>query len=248
MDSSPALIEPDVSARKRGAAALRAQRLQLKQVQKLEAIGQLAGDVVHNFNNMLTAIIGYTDLSLRQVSPEDPVRGNLEQTRKAAERAASLVRQVRTVFREYLPGLDDEDMTNEELPQDIIDPRELETILLVEDEEVVRGLIKRILVQAGYTVLDAGGGMEAIRLCCAHPGTIDLLLTDVVLPEISGQEVAQCIMDLRPTIRILYMSGYTDETLIQNVVRDEKVEFIQKPFSWVGLTRKVRQVLDRNRI
>ena len=144
--------------------------------------------------------------------------------------------------------LDDEDMTNEELPQELIEPQGHETILLVEDEEVVRGLIKRILVQAGYTVLDAGGGMEAIRLCCAHPGSIELLLTDVVLPEISGKEVAQCIMDLRPTIRILYMSGYTDEALIQNVVPDDRVEFIQKPFSWVGLTRKVRQVLDRKRI
>lgn len=247
MDSSPAPTEPDVSERNRVEEALRARLLQLQQCQKLEVIGQLAGDVVHNFNNMLTAIIGYTDLSLRRVSLEDPLRRNLEETRKAAERAASLVRQLRTVFRDYLPRLDDEDMTNEELPQELIEPQGLETILLVEDEEVVRGLIKRILVQAGYTVLDADGGMEAIRLCCAHPGPIELLLTDLVLPEISGKEVAQCIMDLRPAIRILYMSGYTDEALIQNVVPDESVEFIQKPFSWVGLTRKVRQVLDRNR-
>ena len=120
-----------------------------------------------------------------------------------------------------------------------------ETILLVEDEEVVRGLTKNILMQAGYSVLDAKGGDEAIRACRAHTGPIDLLLTDVVMPEISGKEVADRLLELRPAIRVLFMSGYTDDAIVQHGVLDENVEFIQKPFTWLGLTRKVRDVLNR---
>jgi DNA-binding NtrC family response regulator len=115
----------------------------------------------------------------------------------------------------------------------------------VEDEEVVRGLTRKILMQAGYNVLDAKGGDEAICLCHAHPGPIDLLLTDVVMPEISGKEVADRLLELRPSIRVLYMSGYTDEAIVQHGVLDANVKFIQKPFTWVGLTRKVRDVLNR---
>jgi two-component system cell cycle sensor histidine kinase/response regulator CckA len=89
----------DISERKRAEEALRASQLQLQQFQKLEAIGQLAGGVAHDFNNMLTAIIGYTDLSLRRVGLENPIRRNLEETKKAAERAASLVRQLLAISR-----------------------------------------------------------------------------------------------------------------------------------------------------
>src|SRR5215467_9862537 len=110
--------------------------------------GQLAGDVAHDFNNMLTAIIGYTDLSLRRVDLENPIRRNLEETKRAAERAASLVRQLayQTTF------IDDAVITIEEPPRETIAPRESKTVLLVEDDEVVLALIRRILVQAGYNV------------------------------------------------------------------------------------------------
>jgi len=386
--------------------ALRASQSQLEHSQKLEAIGQLAGGVAHDFNNMLTAIIGYTDLSLRRVGLENPIRRNLEETKKAAERAASLVRQLLafsrkqilepkvldlnevvkdmhkmltrligeniqlatrletelgsvkadpcqveqiivnlvvnardamprggrvtvetanvtldeqnalkhvlvkpgeyvmlavsdtgsgmdqetqarifepffttkevakgtglglstvygivkqsggniwvyseqgfgTVFKVYLPRLDDaaaSTLANQSQETNV--PRGTETILLVEDEEVVRGLTRKILMQAGYNVLDAKGGDEAIRLCRAHAGPIDLLLTDVVMPEVSGKEVADRLLELRPSIRVLYMSGYTDEAIVQHGVLDANVKFIQKPFTWVGLTRKVREVLN----
>jgi len=92
----------DITKRKRAEEALRASQLQLQQSQKLEAVGQLAGGVAHDFNNMLTAIIGYTDLSLREVDPENPIRRNLEETRKAAERAASLVRQLLAFSRKQI--------------------------------------------------------------------------------------------------------------------------------------------------
>ena len=397
----------DISERKRAEEALRASQLQLQQSQKLEAIGQLAGGVAHDFNNMLTAIIGYTDLSLRRVGLESPIRRNLEETRKAADRAASLVRQLLafsrkqilepkvldlndvvkdmqkmltrligeniklatrletdlgsvkadpcqveqiivnlvvnardamprggrvtvetanvtldaqtaskhvavipgeyvmltvsdtgsgmdqetqarifepffttkevgkgtglglstvygivkqsggniwvysepgfgTVFKVYLPRIDDTAaITIAGQSQETYGPRGTETILLVEDEDVVRGLTRNILMQAGYNVLDARSGDEAIRLCATHAGPIDLLLTDVVMPEVSGKEVADRLLELRPTTRVLFMSGYTDEAIVQHGVLDANVKFLQKPFTWIGLTRKIREVLNR---
>ena len=100
-------------------------------------------------------------------------------------------------------------------------------------------------MQAGYQVLDAKGGEEAIRVCRTHAGQIDLLLTDVVMPEISGKEVADRLLELRPALRVLFMSGYTDEAIVQHGVLDANVEFIQKPFTWIALTKKVRDVLNR---
>ena len=152
-----------------------------------------------------------------------------------------------TVFKVYLPRIDDATASAiDRLSQDTNVPRGSETILLVEDEDVVRGLTRKILMQAGYTVLDAKSGVEAIRLCRAHAGPIDLLLTDVVMPEISGKEVADRLLELRPGLRTLFMSGYTDEAIGQHGVLDANVKFIQKPFTWVGLTRKVRDVLNHD--
>jgi len=150
-----------------------------------------------------------------------------------------------TVFKVYLPRIDDATAVTVEKQETTV-LRGSETILLVEDEDVVRGLTKKILMQAGYNVLDAKGGEEAIRVCRAYPGPIDLLLTDVVMPEISGKEVAERLVELRTGIRVLFMSGYTDEAIIQHGVLDASVEFLQKPFTWIGLTRKVRDVLNRN--
>ena len=146
-------------------------------------------------------------------------------------------------FKIYLPRMDDATSVTVE-KQEISVPRGSETILLVEDEDVVRGLTKKILMQAGYNVLDAKGGEEAIRMCRAHNGPIELLVTDVVMPELSGKEVADRLLELRPAMRILFMSGYTDEAIIQHGVLDANVDFIQKPFTWIALTRKVRDVLN----
>ena len=149
-----------------------------------------------------------------------------------------------TVFKVYLPRIDDATVAPCEKQETIV-LRGSETVLLIEDEDVVRGLTKKILMQAGYNVLDAKSGEEAIRLCRAHLGPIDLLLTDVVMPEISGKEVADRLLELRPAIRVLFMSGYTDEAIVQHGVLDANVKFIQKPFTWVSLTKKVREVLNR---
>jgi two-component system cell cycle sensor histidine kinase/response regulator CckA len=399
----------DITERKRAEEALRASQLQLQQSQKLEAVGQLAGGVAHDFNNLLTAIIGYTDLSLRRNNLEDSIRHNLEETKKAAERAGSLIRQllafsrkqilepkvldlnavvkdmhkmltrligenidlatrqaadlgrvkadpsqveqiimnlvvnardampqggkvtietanitlddqaalkhvsvkageyvmlavsdtgtgideetqarifepffttkevgrgtglglstvygivkqsggniwvyseqgVGTVFKVYLPRVDAAASIIEKLVLESAAPQGTETILLVEDEDVVRGLARKILSEAGYKVLEARSGAEAIELSRGYAGPIDLLLTDVVMPVISGKEVAERLKELRPAARVLFMSGYTDEAVVRHGVLDANVEFLQKPFTWVRLAKKVRDVLDRQQI
>ena len=378
---------------------------QLRQSQKMEAIGRLAGGVAHDFNNLLTAINGYSSLALQRANPDDRLRGYLEEIKKAGERAATLTRQLLafgrkqmlkpvvlnlndvvsdlnkmlrrligedirfnarfdpdlkpikadpgqieqvlvnlvvnsrdampqggnltietanfesdaefagkhlglapghyvmlavsdsgcgmddktkarifepffttkekgrgtglglstvygivkqsggtvwvyseqgkgSVFKVYFPQMQEDAEFSKPVLVETPVPRGSETILLVEDEDVVRGLARKILEQAGYDVLDARGGDEAIRLCHELPGPIHLLLTDVVMPESSGREIAECLAKLRPSTRVLYMSGYTDDAIVHHGVLDSDVEFIQKPFTPLALARKVREVLD----
>jgi len=151
-----------------------------------------------------------------------------------------------TTVKVYLPHFDGDEEAAERLSVETAAPRGSETILLVEDEDVVRGLARQILQQAGYKVLDAGSGDEALRLCREHSDSIHLLLTDVVMPETSGKEIAQSLTSLRPATRVLFMSGYTDDAIVHHGILDSNVEFIQKPFTPVALARKVREVLDLN--
>jgi len=400
------ILAHDITERNRLQAALLTSEEQLRQSQKLEAIGQLAGGVAHDFNNLLTAINGYSSLALQRLDEKHPIRSYLEEVKKAGDRAANLTRQLLAfgrkqmlqplalnlndvvadmnkmlrrligediqftvkfdpalkrikadpgqieqvlvnlvvnardampqgghltietanidVDREYAgkhfgvqpgryvmlavsdtgTGMDDETkarifepfFTTKEkgkgtglglstvygivkqsggniwvysepgwgtsfkvyLQQDegTTDPTEKpvvesaaqggsETILLVEDEDVVRGLARKILEQSGYHVLDARNGADALRISGEHLEAIDLLLTDVVMPEISGKEIAERLTSLRPTTRVLFMSGYTDQAIVHHGVIDAQVEFIQKPFTPAALVRKVRAVLDR---
>lgn len=118
-----------------------------------------------------------------------------------------------------------------------------ETILVVEDGEAVRNLVCFMLVQSGYRVLEACDGRDALRLCETHPGPIQLVLTDLVMPHMKGAELAERLQRVRPDLRILLMSGYTDDPVVQRLGRDS-VAFLEKPFTSVGLVEKVRQVLD----
>ena len=119
-----------------------------------------------------------------------------------------------------------------------------ETVLLAEDEEVVRRFAREILSGNGYKVLEAGNGREALLLSEANRGEIHLLLTDIIMPQMNGRELTERIRPLRPALRILYMSGYTDDAILRNAVMEDGIPFLQKPFTPEGLARKVREVLD----
>jgi PAS domain S-box-containing protein len=378
---------------------------QLRQSQKLEAIGQLAGGVAHDFNNMLTIIIGYSDLLLRGLGQNEPMRLKVEEIKKAGERASSLTRQLLafsrkqvlqpkvlqlnsvvtgvdkmlrrligedielltvlatelgsieadpgqieqvimnlvvnardampqggkltietknvyldesyaknhiavtpgayvmlavsdtgtgmdektkahifepffttkeigkgtglglstvygivkqsggdiwvysemgegTTFKIYLPQVDGVVESDEarHVPAGLL--RGHETVLLAEDEEQVRQTTRTILEMDGYRVLEASGGSEALAIFKQHEGRIDLAITDVIMPQMSGQELAQSLKALCPDIKVLYVSGYTDDAIVRHGLLDEEIAFIQKPFTPEALSRKVREVLD----
>lgn len=119
-----------------------------------------------------------------------------------------------------------------------------ETLLLVEDDRGVRELVSSMLKAQGYTVLTAEHPRDVDALCEKHSGNIHLLLTDMILPGVSGREIARRVALLRPGIKVLYMSGYTDDVLVQSHGFDEKSAFLQKPFSQSSLAAKLREVLD----
>jgi two-component system cell cycle sensor histidine kinase/response regulator CckA len=119
-----------------------------------------------------------------------------------------------------------------------------ETVLVVDDEAAVRSAVWEILQPTGYIVLEAGSGDEALQICAGREGPIHLLLTDVMMPGMSGPELAQLLARMRPEMRVLYMSGYSDNALIRCGVVEEGTAFLQKPFTPDALAHKVREVLD----
>jgi CheY-like chemotaxis protein len=118
-----------------------------------------------------------------------------------------------------------------------------ETILVVEDEEGVRSLVCAALESVGYKVLETDGAASALATCAKYDGPIHLLLTDVVMPQLSGPLVAEKLTSLRPDIKVLYMSGYTDDAVVRHGVLSHDMPFIQKPFTPMALRRKIREVL-----
>jgi two-component system, cell cycle sensor histidine kinase and response regulator CckA len=122
--------------------------------------------------------------------------------------------------------------------------RGTETILLVEDEEPLRKVVIELLTQIGYNVLSASNGREAMRVAEAHPDKIHLLITDVLMPEIDGPELAKALCALRPDLKVIYISGYTDTSLAPEGVLPAGTVLVNKPFSVRVLSAKMREVLD----
>ncbi|MFH1029119.1 MAG: PAS domain S-box protein, partial [Pseudomonadota bacterium] len=388
----------------RDVTAVRDLETQYRQSQKMEAVGRLAGGVAHDFNNMLSIIIGYADIALDKLSPSDPLFNDLKEIETAGRRSAELVRQLLAFARKqtiaprvldlnalisqsekmmrrligedielkfvpaaelwkvkldptqldqtlanlavnsrdavsgvgaitietanvvfdqaycdlhagFVPGKyalltfsDSGSSMDKETLEKIFDPffttkgegkgtglglstvygivkqnhgfinvysepgqgtafkiylpriegepeavaapvddrllTGTETILVVEDEEQILRLCRKVLESKGYKVIAAERPGEAIVLCEKHPGEIDLLITDVVMPTMNGRELKERIAALKPGIRVLYMSGYTADVIAYRGVLSEGTHFIQKPFSTNALARKVRDVLD----
>jgi CheY-like chemotaxis protein len=146
-------------------------------------------------------------------------------------------------FKIYLPRLKEPAPADRGRSAPFIIPGGTETILLVEDDERVRQLARMALEGVGYTLLEASNGAEALRLSAAHPGPIHLLVTDVVMPQMSGRQLAAQLSSARPALKVLYVSGYTDDAIVRHGVLEKGLVFLQKPFTPAVLARKVREVL-----
>jgi PAS domain S-box-containing protein len=156
------------------------------------------------------------------------------------------VRGKGTTFKIYLPRVNEplEEIRKEVLKEEL--PRGNETILIVEDEEEVRKLAGKILEKQGYRILETFNGDDALVACERHKSPIHLMLADIVMPGMSGPELAELLKPLYPEMKILYMSGYTDNAVVRHGVLEKGVNYIQKPFTLEGLARKVREVLDKD--
>ncbi|MDJ0721512.1 MAG: response regulator [Desulfobacterales bacterium] len=149
-----------------------------------------------------------------------------------------------TTFKIYLPVIETPHTETTSVVSPSHDLNGSETILLVEDNAYVRDLGQAILKRYGYSPLVARNGVEALSLISSHRGHVHLLLTDVVMPEMNGKDLHEKIMVDDPDMKVLYMSGYTDDIISHHGVLDEGVPFIQKPFSVQKLLSKVRAILD----
>jgi CheY-like chemotaxis protein len=149
-----------------------------------------------------------------------------------------------TTFKIYLPSTDAPVAAPAGKTRPGRRPSAGETVLLVEDQDDVRELTARVLRREGYVVLEAASGAEALATAASHTGAIHLLLTDVVMPGLSGRQVAEQLTGVRPEIRVLFMSGYTDNVIAQRGVLEAGTAFLSKPFTPDALADKVRGVLD----
>jgi len=148
-----------------------------------------------------------------------------------------------TTFKVYLPKVEGDAGPEEKERTPIEDFVGFETVLIVEDDDSLRKLAQKVLQQHGYRVLAAENGEDALKVSEAHDGSIDLLITDVVMPKMSGKETAERLQPLNPQMKVIYMSGYTDNAIAHHGVLAPGLNFLEKPFTPKGLARKVREVL-----
>jgi PAS domain S-box-containing protein len=152
-----------------------------------------------------------------------------------------------STFAVYLPRIEAKPATGRPAPRERLGPGGRETVLFVEDEVALRDLMQRVLAKGGYTVLAAGDGLEALAAVEAHAGPIDLVVTDVIMPRMSGPELAARLRARDPGIRLLYVSGYTADQLRSQTDLGADATLLPKPFTSDELLRKVREILDRPR-
>jgi PAS domain S-box-containing protein len=151
---------------------------------------------------------------------------------------------VGATFKVYLPRVEESVSPTKSRSSVLPAPKGTETVLVVEDEDAVRALVRIILREAGYRVLEASDGGAALAVAGRCQGPIHLLLSDVVMPVLGGRQLAERLLALHPEMKVLYQSGYTDDAVVRHGILQEKVHFLQKPYSPAALAAKVREVLD----
>jgi CheY-like chemotaxis protein len=207
---------------------------ELREARKHEQAARLSKVRLSEMADVLTALLGVSERLQTLGGPSDPRASDLEQLVRVASRGAELVRGL----REGAPG-----ETTEREPKTPVELDGAETILLVDDEPQVRGFVRRALEEHGYRILEAGVVDEALALGASYPGQIHLLLTDVVLPGMSGPQLAARLAPLRPEMRILYMTGYADDAIVHRGVLSAGQSLLVKPFTSLGLAHEVKKAL-----
>jgi CheY-like chemotaxis protein len=215
---------------------------QLRQSDKLEAIRRLAGGAAQDFSNLLTVITSRGELARRDLGTEEPLRRHLDEILGAAQRATALTQQLLAFSRrkamvpvpENVPAL---------LPEPPPAPRGSETILLVENHEALRLVEQEILETQGYIVLEARQAEEALLIQKRYPRPVHLVVTDVVMPDMSGPELVRRLTRAWPETRVLFVSGHIDEDAAPDGILAGEAAFLQKPFSPDALAHKVREAL-----
>jgi CheY-like chemotaxis protein len=241
--------------------------------QELHTFADMAGRGAHELNNLLTVIRMNADLIESALGDAKLSTQEAADIRLAAERAEAITKNLLLTSRRVLPqatGLDrgpssvplpgsplketkEERAIRESAEKSSSRVRRLkhgaptgrETILLVDDEKALRRLGKRILAEAGYRVLEASDGAMALRVAAEQVGEIDLVLTDVEMPTLGGRGMVDELHELSPGMRVLFMSGYTDNEILRRGIRTSETEFLQKPFTAESLRAAVRAVLNK---
>lgn len=215
---------------------------------ELEEADKTAGYVAHELNNLLTVIQINTEFLLEAADAGSDSAEELADIQRAARRASILARQLLASSRHepFDAAVAEESLKKKAAAkaETIIAnaPRTAETILLVEDEAAVRALARKVLAQRGYRVLEASDGAIALRIAASHVGEIDLVLTDVAMPNLGGRGMVEELRELSPGLRVLFMSGYSrDEVFPDN--SSAHTPYLQKPFTSDSLYSQVRSAL-----
>jgi len=216
----------------------------------LEEANKTAGFVAHELNNLLTVIQINTEFLLESVGENPSSAQELDEIQRASKRASILARQLLASSRlePFDANIAEATLRRKAQKKTTPDvegkaPRVAETILLVEDEASVRGLAKRILIQKGYRVLEASDGAIALRVAAGHVGEIDLVLTDVAMPNLGGRGMVEELKELSPGMRVLFMSGYPKEEVFPEKGVAAHTPYLQKPFTSETLSSEVKAAL-----
>jgi CheY-like chemotaxis protein len=206
----------------------------------LEEANKTSSYVAHELNNLLTVIQINTEFLLESSSENPESAEELDEIQRASKRASILARQLLASSRlEPFDAAVAEGAHSRKHRR----TRTAETILLVEDEAAVRSLAKKILVQKGYRVLEASDGAIALRIAAGHVGEIDLVLTDVAMPNLGGRGMVEELRELSPGMRVLFMSGYPKEEIFPDRETAKNTPYLQKPFTSEALFLEVRAAL-----